>query len=295
MVHFIPLSAIANLCLFWLYMSTVHSASESIPNEVKELLSQNHGKESLELFQNSFDTYQAIVNNDYLEHKSMTQSLTNILNKYVSLSQPKDLAIADLGCGDLALLNHIYKKLPISTFTGVDASLPALEIAKTRLLSSLIDPMSFNWVNGDLLDWAQSHIDNNHKTQQYYDIIICAYSVHHLLDDKKRQFLKAIFKNRLKPNGLLIMPDLFLKGYETRDAYITRLTNDVNENWVNLHQNQKLSTIKHFTENDYPSSYHTMISEFAPEAHATAEVAWTDSKDLFKILVLKSNSHQFSL
>ena len=219
MVHFIPLSAIANLCLFWLYMSIVHSASESIPNEVKELLSQNHGKESLELFQNSFDTYQAIVNNDYLEHKSMTQSLTNILNKYVSLSQPKDLAIADLGCGDLALLNHIYKKLPISTFTGVDASLPALEIAKTRLLSSLVDPMTFNWVNGDLLDWAQSHIDNNHKTQQYYDIIICAYSVHHLLDDIISQTdmninsnKTSIFENYIQRSLLSDIDTVFLSS-----------------------------------------------------------------------------------
>jgi hypothetical protein len=90
--------------------------------------SHNVGVSSLDMFQNSWSTYKSVITADHMEHKSLTEKISQVL--YSWIESKKDLSIADLGCGDLALLAPLYRTLPLKRFTAVDMSKPALELAQ---------------------------------------------------------------------------------------------------------------------------------------------------------------------
>lgn len=269
------------------------------------LSSSNLGSSSLDLFRQSWLTYREVVKQDYMEHSSMTASLEKVLNGYVSTIS--NVAIADIGCGDLALLASMYRKLPtLKAFTGVDLSQPALELAK-RELSILSDTAHLDWIEQDLLSWSR----NEQPTRQLdsadiapdgssvttplpdgmntakFDVVICAFSVHHLHDEGKQEFLNNVFQHRLKENGIILMADIFRTAGETREAYMDRFSTHIEREWKLLTQEQKTSILNHVLSNDFPAPLDTFISTTAANAGATAEVLWSDSANFEKLLLIR--------
>lgn len=271
--------------------------------------SSNVGLSSLEMFQNSWTSYKTVVEADLMEHKSMTATLKQAIDRWIKNysilngSPMINMSIADLGCGDLALLGPVYRALPLSLFCGVDMSLPALKLAREGFngfaQDNIVEESSSRpetlWLNEDLLSWsrtiivdqlADERLSDNSRIQQF-DIIVCAFSVHHLNDEDKKKFLISLSENKLKKGGTILMADIFMIENEDRAAYLARFLNHINLNWDVLSEAQKRDVLEHVSENDYPASLHHFMSHMIPECGLSSELLWSDSNDFEKLLVLK--------
>lgn len=270
-------------------------------------LSNNVGSTSLEMFQNSWSTYKTVVHADLMEHKSLTAKISEAIHHWIDRgssarhSSMNDITVADLGCGDLALLAPLYGSLPLKKFCGVDMSLSALTLAQAAfsgssdLSSSSTKPRTL-WLNDDLLNWAKTievdqtadgKLSNDHGEIEKFDIIICAFSVHHVNDEDKKRFLSAIVSNKLKASGIILMADIFRIENEDRDSYIERFGSHIEENWGVITDTQKKEVLKHVRENDYPASLEKFMLHTAPECGLSCELLWSDTGDFEKLLMMR--------
>ena len=271
--------------------------------------SNNVGLSSLEMFQKSWSTYKTVVEADLMEHKSMTSRIKQAIDHWINHTSglkdsPKvEISIADLGCGDLALLGPVYRALPLKRFCGVDMSLSALQLARVAFENSTSKSVTEEpssgpetlWLNEDLLSWSRTiEVDQiadgsmtmNSKIQQF-DIIVCAFSVHHLNDEDKRRVLTSLSENKLKKGGMILMADIFMINNEDRNAYLARFLNHITHNWGVISETQKMELLKHVSENDHPASLDTFMSHIVPECGLTCELLWSDTNDFEKLLVMK--------
>lgn len=271
--------------------------------------SNNVGLSSLEMFQKSWNTYKTVVEADLMEHKSMTSRIKQAIDHWINHSSemkdsPKvEISVADLGCGDLALLGPVYRALPLKRFCGVDMSLSALQLARVAFESSTSKIVAEGpssgpetlWLNEDLLSWsrtievdqiADGSMTSNSKIQQF-DVIVCAFSVHHLNDQDKRRVLTSLSENKLKKGGMILMADIFMIKNEDRDSYLARFLNHITHNWGVISETQKMEVLKHVSENDHPASLDTFMSHIVPECGLTCELLWSDTNDFEKLLVMK--------
>ena len=280
------------------------------PSTASRLSSNNVGASSLEMFQQSWQTYKSVVNADLMEHASLTKKISEVVHEWIdhtsNSDKPRtDLSVADLGCGDLALLAPLYSSLPLAAFHGVDMSLPALKLAQQAFqlesehgdFDSNTRAPSTKWMNQDLLHWAsgsevEDGADGNAvslaESQQKFDIIICAFSVHHLNDQDKLRFLQALKSNRLKENGMILMADIFRIEEEDRDSYITRFGNHIEATWNSISKPDQAAVLKHVRENDYPASLQDFILSMSPACDLSCEVVWGDTGNFEKLVVLKA-------
>ena len=271
--------------------------------------SNNVGASSLEMFQKSWQTYKAVVTADLMEHASMTKKISEVVHiwmEHMSISDnpSADISIADIGCGDLALLGPLYKSLPLKSFHGVDMSLSALNLAQKAfqltsedgVLDSNAANIQTKWINEDLLRWAgnvqieqtaDGDVVDMIESQQKFDIIICAFSVHHLNDEDKIRFLQALKSNKLKPKGMILMADIFRTGEEDRESYLTRFGNHIQATWNSISETDQASVLKHVRENDYPASLKDFVSLIAPACDLSCEVVWGDTANFEKLVVLR--------
>jgi 2-polyprenyl-3-methyl-5-hydroxy-6-metoxy-1,4-benzoquinol methylase len=269
-------------------------------------VSNNVGSSSLEMFRNSWSTYKTVVHADLMEHKSLTVKITEAIHHWIDSvsnarsSAVEDIAIADLGCGDLALLAPLYKSLPLKTFCGVDMSLSALTLAQAAFsassdLSASSKPRTL-WLNDDLLNWAKTievdqtaggSLSSEHSGIEKFDIILCAFSVHHVNDEDKQRFLTAIVNNKLKAGGMILMADIFRIENEDRDSYIERFASHIEVNWGVITATQKIEVLKHVRENDFPASLDYFMLHTAPECGLSCELLWSDTGDFEKLLMMR--------
>ena len=230
------------LVLFKIFLLFIvgHAASGS------DAGSSNLGASSMELFRRSWQTYKKVVKADHMEHAAMTSSLSAALRTH--LSGKVDICVADVGCGDLGLLAPLYRSLAptLAAFTGVDLSEPALAMAQQEL-AELQGALALRWAHEDLLQWSAATsteaavgVDGSltpppaPASEVRYDVVICAFSVHHLHDMDKQLFLRNVLQHRLKPNGIVLMADVFMKPQETRDGYMQRFGSHVERTWTSL-------------------------------------------------------------
>jgi SAM-dependent methyltransferase len=197
-------------------------------------------------------------------------------------------------------------------------SLPALTLAQIafngeNIIENMSDEdtiiksasgASTSWVNLDLLTWATSElsitvdgiadqesniVDNmgDDISGNKFDIVICAFSVHHLNDEDKKQYLQGIIKNRLNQDGIILMADIFRIDGEDREGYISRFASHIEGKWNKISDLEKIGILKHVTENDYPASLPEFLNEIAPSCGLSCEVLWTDTGNFEKLVLLK--------
>jgi SAM-dependent methyltransferase len=267
----------------------------------------NLGGSSLDIFQKTWATYKDVVQGDYMEHRSMTASMTRAINDFLKLHSgkgPESVDIVDVGCGDLALLAPFYRSLPIRSFCGVDLSLPALDLAKKAFHGDVATdgtpkPTSAAFVHQDILKWASLETEADVATDgalihdyssgsgpRKFDVVVSSLVVHHLDDDKKGEFLAATFKNRLKAGGVVLMMDVFRKAGEDRETYLERYRRNI-ASWKGIPLEERESVLDHVVNNDFPAAISDFVERIVPSIGAEAKVIWSDSGDFEKLLVIK--------
>ena len=150
--------------------------------------------------------------------------------------------MADLGCGDLALLAPLLQRLPLGTYTGLDLTPEVLPLAQAALGPV---PYPTHWKQGDLLAWVRSEGPR-------VDLLHSAFAIHHLSDAEKRAFLQAA-RRRLAPGGLVLWADVFREPGEGLRTYRQRYCARIRQGWDALTPEQQSQVIDHLSSFDHPA------------------------------------------
>lgn len=118
---------------------------------------------------------------------------------YDTVSSVKNASVLDIGLGTGILAKKLYDK-GIS-ITGIDFSEKMLQIAKDKMPEAALYQHDFS------IGLPQE------LNLECYDYIISTYALHHLTDMQKIRFLVDV-KNRLKPNGKILIGDI---AFETKE------------------------------------------------------------------------------
>jgi predicted TPR repeat methyltransferase len=155
----------------------------------------------MDFFDRQWSSYRAIVEHDLMEHRAVAAATAAAIERWLTARGGDAPAptMVDLGCGDLALLAPLLRRLPLGSYTGLDLAAVVLPLAQAALGAV---PYPARWQEGDLLAWAQE------SAAQSTDILHSAFAIHHLDDDGKARFLRAA-RRRISPDGLFLWVDVF--------------------------------------------------------------------------------------
>jgi len=204
----------------------------------------------MDLFERQWSSYRAIVDHNLMEHREVAAATAAVLEDWL-MQRPEDAPpprMVDLGCGDLALLAPLLRRLPLASYTGLDLAPPVLQLARKSL-----GPVSYptQWLEGDLLAWAIGDQAVPAEAQSV-DILHSAYAIHHLSDDQKATFLAAV-RQLLSPGGLFVWGDVFREPGESQQAHAQRYIQRVETNWHPLTPDQRRHVSDHLSRFDIPA------------------------------------------
>lgn len=199
----------------------------------------------MDFFDRQWSSYRAIVEHDLMEHRAVAAATAAVIDTWLAARpvHAPAAALVDLGCGDLALLAPLLQRLPLGHYTGLDQAGVVLPLAQAALGEV---PYPTQWLEGDLLAWAQSTAISN------TDILHSAFAIHHLNDQAKSHFLEAA-RRRINPDGLFIWVDVFREPGESRTAYIERYISRIRSSWHPLNAEQQDHVINHLGSFDIPA------------------------------------------
>ena len=237
----------------------------------------------MDLFSRQWASYRAIVSHNLMEHCEVAEATAGAIEGWLASRSPSRPAprMVDLGCGDLALLPTLLRRLPLAAYTGIDITAAVLPMA-ARALGPV--PYPTDWREGELLAWAigrpaadsmgtpQMTAPGNgpgagpaspampeaeppeveSSPEPPVDILHAAFSIHHHDDDQKSAFLAAA-RRRINPDGLFVWADVFREPGESRQSYVQRYSERIRACWEALDAEQQGHVIDHLSRFDIPA------------------------------------------
>jgi len=149
----------------------------------------------------------------------------------------------DFGCGDASAVLKMLLTKNIAHYTGVDASSDLLAAA-AQMLAPLKCQKTLICNNMTLA------IDDLSAPA---DVILCSYSLHHLLREQKAKFIETCYKKLSSP-GCLILIDGVANLNETREQWLIRLEERLFNKVPGFNAQDVAQLMIHPREFDYPET-----------------------------------------
>lgn len=224
--------------------------------------------EAVRDFFNGWNLYRRIVDHDYLSHRSAREAFAAWLD---GLDRP--FSFLDLGCGDASFSAGILSGRPLASYTGMDISPVALELARgnTRGIAATV-----SLVAGDFLTGVGSLPAN-------YDVIYIGLSLHHLTRAEKEFFFGEL-RRRVAPGGTLLVYDPILSPGEVRDAFMGRWVDHAQWTWKELSAEELAGAVEHVTTSDFPEEITTLNRMAVSAGFRPAEILFTDRSDFYSLM-----------
>ena len=245
----------------------------------------------MDFFDRQWSSYRAIVEHNLMEHRQVADATAGAIEAWLGARSPEATApvMVDLGCGDLALLPPLLRRLPLQRYTGLDLAAVVLPLARQALGPV---PYRTEWIEGDLLAWAQATdgaplaagSGPGSGAADRTDLLHSAYAIHHLDDDAKLTFLKAA-RHRINDNGLFLWVDVFRRPGEERHAYVERYAERVERHWQALSDEQRQHVIDHLSSFDIPADREA-IARAAESAGWRWQWCWQGAHEAEALAVL---------
>ncbi|CAK6701324.1 methyltransferase [Synechococcus sp. CBW1107] len=208
----------------------------------------------MDFFDRQWSTYRRVVDHDLMEHQALSAATTAAIEGWLAQRPPGSPQphMVDLGCGDLALLAPLLRRLPLGSYHGLDLSAPVLPRAAAQLQGV---PYPCAWREQDLLSWALEGsvpADAGSASTAPVDLIHSSFAVHHLSDEQKGQFLAGA-RSRVAPDGMLLWADVFRDPGESRDSYLQRYVQRIRKGWTSIPAEEGQRVIDHLSQFDFPA------------------------------------------
>ena len=227
-------------------------------------------------FFNGWSLYRRIVDNDYLYHRSTREALTAWLDKWVRDSN-RSFSFLDLGCGDAAFSAGILKERGVTSYTGMDLSPVALDLARENT-AEIAAPISL--IPGDFMLEIGT-------LPSSYDIIYIGLSLHHLSRQEKEFFFGAL-RHKVAPGGAVLIFDPVLTPGESRDSYMGRWVDHAEWSWKALSVEEVAGAVQHVTSSDFPEEIATLNRMAVGSGFKPAEILFMDHTDFYALMAFQS-------
>jgi SAM-dependent methyltransferase len=221
----------------------------------------------MDLFERHWDTYRRVVDNDWMEHRGLTEACKTALQSWIAAHAERDgqVRLADLGCGDLGLMAPVFRALPLGTYIGVDLTEQVLPLARAALASA---PFDTQFRCQDVTAFVES-------PDADFDLVHASLVLHHLPDDEKAAFLSAL-RPRMRPGGAFLWADVFCEPGEPRTDYVARYTERIRRDWQAIDEESRESIVTHMSTYDFPADRDAIVAA-AKQAGWRWEWLWKGS------------------
>jgi SAM-dependent methyltransferase len=182
----------------------------------------------------------------------------------------------DLGCGDAEFSSSLLKGRPLRSYTGMDISPVALELAAKNTAQL---PVPCCLQAGDFLTSLTALPGS-------YDIIYIGLSLHHLPRREKEYFFGAL-RGKLTAGGTLLIFDPVLTPGESRESYMGRWVDHAEWSWKALSIEEIAGAVEHVTTSDYPEEIATLNHMAVTAGFHASEVLFTDHADFYALLAFQ--------
>ncbi|KTC79154.1 putative methyltransferase [Legionella cherrii] len=196
-----------------------------------------------EYFNENWQRYQSALKNNTLYHREMLQALQKFLSTHIG---NRTFCFVDVGCGDSSTVLPVLAATPIKKYIGIDAAQNVLKMAENTLAS-------LNCEKEFIADNMTSALP---RLTASVDVIYTSYAVHHLSLDEKERFI-AVCKQKLNPNGFLLMVDGVRKQNQTRDEWLDALQSRMLESNPEIDGDEIIVRMEHPRADDYPEEIET--------------------------------------
>ena len=186
-------------------------------------------------FFQSWKLYQSIIQNNCMEHREIGTALRSVFEAI-----DHEFTVLDLGCGDSSMAIKALEGLGVSSYTGVDLTAPALEIARANFRGHY----SATWVHANMVDYIAS-------SDEKFDVIMTSFAMHHLPAAAKQAWLVDIAKH-LTPQGQLVVIDTCCPSGMSRDETVQAYL-DLIADWP-VSTDEKATIATHMWSSDFPES-----------------------------------------
>ncbi len=185
-----------------------------------------------------WDAYRAAVSNDYIHHREAFAAMRSALVERGTIG-----SLLDLGCGDAAPVPDLVRGLGMTSYTGVDVTPEALDLARTTLAPLRAD---IDLVEGDFTVALPALPDRA-------DVILCSLAMHHLPSRDQPGFFRAA-RQALAPAGLLLLYEPSCRPGEPRESYVDRQSAYFSHAFTRMTTEQVDLLNRHVADADFPSS-----------------------------------------
>lgn len=200
-----------------------------------------------EFFNKQWKLYQKILDNNYIGHSEIYSILRQVLLDYFQ----EPFKMLDLGCGDASFTAQALLNSTISSYQGIDVSIPALEIAKDNMAKIQCDT---TFIQGNISQFVPELMLSK---QNNFDIILSSFVLHHLSLEQKDCIIGQL-KNLLTSNGVFILIDIVRKEGEDRETYLRYYLENIQKDWSLLTPQEYLMSANHISLYDFPETQQTL-------------------------------------
>lgn len=182
-----------------------------------------------------------------MHHRDFAHHSNSVFQKALPTGDP--LHILDCGCGDAYYISQQLRGISLGSYTGLDMSEFALSKAEENT----------NILNGPTYlkqGYMQELIA---REESKYDIIYCSFSMHHLQDNEKVQFINRCY-DLLSENGFLIVIDVLRNDGQLREEYIEEYISWIGQCWEKIEQDDKALIYEHMRNYDFPTTKSQLIT-----------------------------------
>ena len=198
----------------------------------------------MDFFERQWHTYRSIVDNDWMEHRGLTAACAGALGRWMAAHPQRrgKARLADLGCGDLALMGPVFRTLPLGSYVGVDLTEQVLPLARAALQPA---PFPAEFQCADVLDFIES-------ADADFNLVHASLVLHHLADDQKSRFLESLLR-RMRPEGGFLWADVFCEPGEARADFAARYADRVRRGWSAVDEEAREAIVTHMSTFDIPA------------------------------------------
>jgi SAM-dependent methyltransferase len=227
--------------------------------------------DSVREFFNGWALYRRIVDNNYLCHRSVREAFGEWLDRH-----DRPFSFLDLGCGDAEFTAGLLRGKPLISYTGIDLSPVALDLA-AKNTADLPAPCMLQM--GDFLTTLST-------LPESYDLIYIGLSLHHL-PRREKEFFFTELRRKLKQGGNLLIFDPVLNPGESRECYLGRWVDHAKWFWKALSVEDVDDAVEHVTNCDYPEEVATLNHMAVSAGFQAAEILFADRADFYALMAFK--------
>lgn len=210
-------------------------------------------------FFSNWDIYRLCIEQNTLHHQEVGSIMRGEL-----LARRTPFDFLDLACGDAELTARALSGSKVRSYTGVDFSAPALDLAHAKV-AGLGCPAAFH--EADFAVWLSG-------TREVYDIIYLGLSLHHFDGGTKRELMKHL-RRLTSPDGALYLFEPVLRGSETRDECLAQWHAHMDTAYAGFPRDARETLWEHVKTSDIPETPEEYIDAAHTAGFSEASVLFT--------------------